>query len=541
MSVQGDPYSLKTVHKLKKNDHVELENGNIAVVSSDSPLGEGGQGVVYPVEYMGGQYALKWINNPKYFAKTNPPYHDNLRKLSENKELKNQVGGNIALPMVLTKVCNNGQFGYLMEMISDENVVSLQSILAGRNTFTEFDTLLLSLINLIKILERLRQFDLMMADINGSNILFNTKTGDAKICDCDCIVPINNTFMTIGAIDYVAPEVVAEGKQSVYSEYYSLAIVLFRLLFRYDPMVIPASSDETVIDDEITHRKNPSFIFSEGSSNTIPSDVVDNWERTPNCIKESFIRTFVKGSSDIQSRASFPEWMGSLMMWRDDCRTDPFMPLCPPIPRRKQIVIVVVDTSSSMKSSMEDINMMLTNLIRQLKEKEGDYSTGVEIGIITYGGTCQWSNPPSNVRTVTLKSIECSNDSGRFDSLCVFLNKEMAFGRLFNKDELIRRPLIILVSNGLTDIDYMKDLTQLKNNPLFRKSIKIAMKPGDVTGQFLLQQFTEDGGLIIDRSDIKKKVDELIYNITLTFTQSFDSRSEEITKIIEVMSSLKRD
>ena len=44
--------------ELKEGTEIKLLNGKICTI--DKELGRGGQGIVYLVDYCGGDYALKW-------------------------------------------------------------------------------------------------------------------------------------------------------------------------------------------------------------------------------------------------------------------------------------------------------------------------------------------------------------------------------------------------------------------------------------------------------------------------------------------------
>lgn len=58
--------------KLKIGDKIEIATGGEALVTAQ--LGEGGQGVVYKVNYSGKDYALKWYHKPG-----TPEFYNNLK------------------------------------------------------------------------------------------------------------------------------------------------------------------------------------------------------------------------------------------------------------------------------------------------------------------------------------------------------------------------------------------------------------------------------------------------------------------------------
>ena len=179
-----------------KNDTIELEYGGTAKILGDKPLGSGGQGEVYRVEYNNKQYALKWYTAEKV--------KKNIAEFKKNIDDNINDGppsSNFLWPKYITKV-KNGSFGYLMDLIPS-NLESFSSVLLTYRIdksnprkpvkipvrFSSLDTIILSALRIVKAFRELHRKGKSYQDMNDGGFFFDTKTGDVLVCDCDNIAP----------------------------------------------------------------------------------------------------------------------------------------------------------------------------------------------------------------------------------------------------------------------------------------------------------------------------------------------------------------
>ena len=234
------------MRELKIGERIPIEAGGEAVVSRE--LGRGGQGIVYLVRYNGREYALKWyfisrIKNPEAFR-------NNLRKNIEDGAPEG--GKQFIWPLFLTETKKNGAFGYLMRL-APSGYESFTDIYNGyrwekprvkgqparklKVKFASLDVMLTAAINIVKAFRALHLAGKSYQDLNDGGFFIDTKTGDVLVCDCDNVAADGDNFGIGGMPGFMAPEVVRGiAKPDVLTDRYSLAVVLFKLFFRGDPL-----------------------------------------------------------------------------------------------------------------------------------------------------------------------------------------------------------------------------------------------------------------------------------------------------------------
>ena len=317
-----------------KNDIIELEYGGSAKIIGDKPLGSGGQGEVYRVQYDNKQYALKW-----YTA-------DKIRK--NISEFKKNIDSNISdgppsssflWPKYITKV-KNGSFGYLMDLMPS-NLESFSSILLTYRIdksnpkkpvkvpvrFSSLDTIVLSALHIVKAFRELHRQGKSYQDMNDGGFFFDTKTGDVLVCDCDNIAPDRKNFGIGGKPGYMAPEIVTRtGRPNVDSDKFSLAVILFRLFMRGDPLEGKKVLESCSLtgEAELKHYgTEPVFVFDPNDASNRPvrgvhENVIRMWDVYPDYIKNAFIQTFTEGMHNPSKRVIDNEWFKLLVRMRSE-------------------------------------------------------------------------------------------------------------------------------------------------------------------------------------------------------------------------------
>ena len=309
--------------ELSIGQEVEMEYGGRAQVLG--VIGSGGQGTVYLVRYNGMKWALKWydvdkIRNPKAF-----------RKNIQNNISDGPPSNKFLWPKYLTKENADGTFGYLMEL-KPESFDSFVDILntykltvdplTGRSAkkpvrFSSLYAMVTAVINIVNAFRQLHRAGKSYQDLNDGGFFINVDTGAVLVCDCDNIASDGNNFGIGGKPGYMAPEVVrGVAKPNVQTDKYSLAVVLFKLLFRGDPM-----EGEKVVKDicltessELKHYgQNAVFVFDPQDSSNRPvrgihDNVIKFWRIYPDYIKDAFIRSFTAGILEPNKRIIENEW-----------------------------------------------------------------------------------------------------------------------------------------------------------------------------------------------------------------------------------------
>lgn len=319
--------------ELKVGQEVQMEYGGSAKVLS--AIGSGGQGIVYLVEFNGQKWALKWydvdkIKNPQAFRKN---IQDNINDGAPSDKF--------LWPKYLTKENSQGTFGYIMDLrpkgfdsfVDILNTYKLEiDPMSGTAVkkpirFTNLYAMITAVINIVNAFRQLHRAGKSYQDLNDGGFFINVNTGDILVCDCDNIAPDGSNFGIGGKPGYMAPEIVrGVAKPNVQTDKYSLAVVLFKLLFRGDPM-----EGEKVVRDicltessELRHYgQNAVFVYDPDDNSNRPvkgihDNVIKFWRIYPDYIKDAFIVSFTTGIKEPHKRMIENEWQKLFVRLRSE-------------------------------------------------------------------------------------------------------------------------------------------------------------------------------------------------------------------------------
>ena len=103
--------------------------------------------------------------------------------------------------------------------------------------FKSFYALCTAAINIIEAFRALHNNGYSYQDINNGNFFINPENGDVLICDNDNVSPFGTNLGIMGKQRWMAPEIVmGKNDPDKNSDRFSLAVVLFRLLFINHPL-----------------------------------------------------------------------------------------------------------------------------------------------------------------------------------------------------------------------------------------------------------------------------------------------------------------
>ncbi|NVK66742.1 MAG: serine/threonine protein kinase [Flavobacteriales bacterium] len=302
--------------KLKNGENIKLQSGvNMTVLKQ---LGEGGQGCVYEVKDASGhKYALKWYKSPDKWM------YNNIKQLIEIGSPSHDY----IWPQMLTQK-KEGYFGYLMKLRPPE----YEDIMKGKQIvdFNKFDNPILTKITVaIKIciaLKKLHASGLVFYDLNDGGFFINPKNGEVLICDCDNVSPLGSSNMG-GMMRFKAPEIV-EGNSPANkrTDYFSLSIVLFLLLYGNHPLeganAVSYPCFTPKVEKEVYGRNAVFICDPENSTNrpvkNIHTNVLNWWNLYPKNVNNAFIDAFSKESiQNPENRIRETEWVNILSRARD--------------------------------------------------------------------------------------------------------------------------------------------------------------------------------------------------------------------------------
>ncbi len=322
--------------ELKIGQHIDMEYGGSAKILKK--LGSGGQGTVYLVDFNGGHYALKWYN----IDKIREP--EAFRKNLENNIKDGAPSDKFLWPQYLSKAGAYNSFGYIMDLrpegydsfvdilnmyrletVTDET--GAEKVVRAKVQFKSLDALVTAAANIVNAFRQLHRAGKSYQDLNDGGFFIDVRTGDVVVCDCDNIAPEGYNFGIGGKPGYMAPEIVRGiAKPDVQTDKYSLAVVLFKLLFRGDPLEgekVVRSVCLTEMAELKHYGRDAVFVFDPNNETNRPvrgihDNVIKLWGIYPPYIKEAFTYSFTVGISEPRKRIIENEWQKLFIRLRAD-------------------------------------------------------------------------------------------------------------------------------------------------------------------------------------------------------------------------------
>ena len=273
---------------------IPINNGKVCTIKEF--LGGGGQGEVYRVCIDGKEFALKW-------------YFDRCQTYDLKNSLQNLISKATPSKAFLwpkSLIEYMGRFGYIMDLRPIAYEKS-QGILS-RKLNLSYTTASTACIQLADAFRQLHIAGLSYQDISWGNVFINPSTGDVLVCDNDNISAHGASVAGIaGTMGFMAPEIVrGDAKPDSYTDLFSLAILMFRMLFIEHPFDGRRFANEECPDHEFSKKiygTDPIFIFDPTNDKNRPDpDTQGNaelfWGIYPKYLRDLFTTAFTKGLTD---------------------------------------------------------------------------------------------------------------------------------------------------------------------------------------------------------------------------------------------------
>ena len=314
---------------LKIGDSVKMKNGGEATILDE--FGAGGQGTVYKVSYNNKDYALKWYHTGVFKGKE-VAFYSNL----ENNIMKGSPTPAFLWPLGITEP-QNGTYGYNMD-IRPSGYEELTNFFVGSKKqqqvrFKSFYAISTAAINIIQAFRELHNRGYSYQDINNGNFFINPVSGKVLICDNDNVSPFGTNLGIMGKQRWMAPEIVTmQCDPDKQSDRFSLAVVLFRLLFINHPLEGVYSTPPCMTKDleRKYYGSEPIFVYDPIDRRNRPIPGADKnlklfWNVYPQYIRDLFIRAF---SQDVMHKAKprvlEKEWLDAFFRLRAETGSCPY-------------------------------------------------------------------------------------------------------------------------------------------------------------------------------------------------------------------------
>ncbi len=283
-------------------------------------LGAGGQGEVHEVRLAGESHALKWYYPS--VVRRDPGLAQRLADSIRASAPSRQFLWPIALvePEAAcrrTLGLGDSGMGYLMPLRSPEAVAAMDHY-AGRINIG-LRQLLRACFYLSEAFQALHSKGLCYKDISLSNLFLVPRSGDVLICDNDN-VEVNgmNRGLALGTPGFMAPELLlGQAKPSSGSDLFSLAVLMFWLLTRSDPLKGRLELQIRCLDMAARRRlygEDPVFVFDPEDRRNRPDPILHQaalrtWPIYPPALRRLFQRSFGEGLRDPARRTLSSEWL----------------------------------------------------------------------------------------------------------------------------------------------------------------------------------------------------------------------------------------
>lgn len=307
-----------------------ISGGELEVIQK---LGEGGQGVVYKVLYNGKEYALKW-----YFANKLKDADRFYRNIQNNIK-KGAPTSAFLWPLEITEYYE-GSFGYIMELRPKE-YVDFSLFLLAKAKFSGLSAVVNAALSITNGFRALHNSGFSYQDLNDGNFFVNPKTGDVLICDNDNVAEYGDALGIAGKCRYMAPEVVVgKKKPDAHTDRFSLAVVLYLLLFMNHPLegkktMCPCLTEE---NERRFYGTEPIFVWDPNDDTNRPvrgvhKNEIKFWSVYPKFVRDTFVEAFSKESmigNDATHRVTEKKWQEVFTNLRDciavcDCGDETFV------------------------------------------------------------------------------------------------------------------------------------------------------------------------------------------------------------------------
>ncbi len=279
-------------------------------------LGEGGQGRVFEVTVDGAAHALKL-------------YHPHMAPAAQRGMIERavQAGPPSAHFLWPTHVVSGpgDAFGYLMPL-RPARFRSVPDLVTRRVTST-FPAILTAAAELASAFHDLHAKGLAYCDISWGNVFLDPRSGEVLVCDNDNVdVDGAETATVLGTPRFMAPEIVrGEAGPSVRTDRFSLAVLLFQMLFNGHPLEGAREAKVRCLDGpalEQLYGTRPLYVFDPTDPANRPvKGIHDNvlifqkiW---PSPLRRMFEIAFTVGLTSPGRRPTEREWQRALLSTRD--------------------------------------------------------------------------------------------------------------------------------------------------------------------------------------------------------------------------------
>lgn len=283
-------------------------------------VGAGGEGTVYRLARRAD--ILVKCYHPEKLAKGSKALQSKVAAMIGMKSQMAAAANDQSVCWPLVSVFDDRQqwIGYAMRSAEGIPMSSLAHPMLHRKKFPGLDRvgLVSYLIRYLDAVQALHDINVMVSDFNLNNVMCKPGTDQVTLIDCDSYQAVmQGKFFAcpVGSADMTPPEHhgvdFSKVRRTLQSEYFSLAIVLFRcLMLGRHPYDIVGGSDP------VQNLRSGQFAYGIGNKGVPNGPWYNIWSHMPYQLKNLFIGAFTEGSTCPDKRPSLQVWRDSLALYR---------------------------------------------------------------------------------------------------------------------------------------------------------------------------------------------------------------------------------
>lgn len=392
--------------------------------------------------------------------------------------------------------------------------------------------------NLITEFTMLHNEGFSFAEIGLTSFAYNKDTSDLGIITPEKIGSYGEVIDNLGSwvTGCMAPEVIANNQfPDIYSDRYSLAVILFKLLFGTDPMLGKRIKEEMEnVQGRILKRwwaEDRLFIFDDDQSNGCENnEVIEKWNATNDEIRAEFSRVFSRNLRR-EERTTEKKWL-TLLKNKDTANK---------VSEKLtyQLIFIVANPISMKGNKIDILNNVIEELVEELKDiNMSNDEVDIYISIMTVSNNAKWE-----VFNADMSQEICLDYLKASDAAEINVDKAMALLRSdfiipnMSRMDMVCPTVIWFIDNKVTG-NY-KHQTEISNLfSLYKNTMICGVSIGDSPDKEFLEYICSDIVSVytpevlkkfIKYIDLKKTPDDVIKTIDSILPEG---------KVISVMKEL---
>lgn len=202
-------------------------------------------------------------------------------------------------------------------------------------------------------------------------------------------------------------------------------------------------------------------------------------------------------------------------------------------PRKALPIFYILDTSGSMAGvPIGTLNSAMGETMEALKDvAKNNADAMLKIGVLEFNTNVKWmnSNGLEDVEDFYYEDLEAGGMTYMGDALKE-LNSKLSRHQFLDSIAGNLMPIIIVMSDGYANDDYMKSLEEIRKNRWFKRATKIAFAIGDDADLKMLAEVVGDPEAVIRTSDMAMFA-KMIKFVSVTSSMLVSTSSTTATEV----------